>query len=118
MPNNQQLLKIEAIVRNSKLHEIKDALRNIGIQSFSSYEVKIGGIHPGHISWRAHERKASDLIPKSKIEIICQRKDEEKIMETLAKAAHTGETGDGIVFVYSINKLLKIKDNATNQDAL
>jgi nitrogen regulatory protein P-II 1 len=118
MSHDTKLLKIEAVVRNSKLHEVKEALKEIGIPSFSSYEVKIAGIHVGHISWRAHSRKVSDLIPKSKIEIICHEKDEEKIMETLAKAAHTGETGDGIVFVYSINKLLKIKNSAINEEAL
>lgn len=112
------IVKIEAVVRNSRLHLVKEALKEKGIQSFSSYEIKIGGIVPGHASWRSPNRKASDFIPKSKIEVICTTIDQEKIISTILEAAHTGETGDGIVFVYQIDKLIKIKDHSTAENAL
>ena len=109
------MIKIEAIVRNSVLHEIQDALAEIEIPTFSAYQVQITGIHRGHEGWR---NKSSDFIPKTKIEILCADKDEEKIIDTVQKAASTGQKGDGVVFTYNINKILKIKDKQTGEDAI
>ncbi len=109
------MIKIEAIVRNSVLHEIQDELAEIGIPTFSAYQVHITGIHRGHEGWR---NKTSDFIPKTKIEILCADKDEEKIIDTIQKAANTGEKGDGVVFTYNINKILKIRDKQTDISAL
>ena len=109
------MIKIEAIVRNSVLHEIQDALAEIGVPTFTAYLVQITGIHRGHEGWR---NKTSDFIPKTKIEILCADKDEEKILNTIQKAANTGEKGDGVVFTYNINKIVKIKDKQTDVDAI
>jgi len=107
--------KIEAIVRNSVLHEIQDALAEIGIPTFSAYLVQITGIHKGHEGWR---NKTSDFIPKTKLEILCADKDEEIIIDTIQKSANTGERGDGVVFTYDIDKIVKIRDKQTGEDAL
>ncbi len=107
--------KIEAIVRNSVLHEIQDELAEIGIPTFSAYQVHITGIHRAHEGWR---NKTSDFIPKTKIEILCADKDEEKIIDTIQKAANTGEKGDGVVFTYNLNKIIKIRDKQTDENAL
>jgi nitrogen regulatory protein P-II 1 len=109
------MIKIEAILRNSVLHQVQDALSTIGIATFSSYQIQITGIHKVHEGWR---NKTSDFIPKSKIEILCMDEDEEKIVNTIQKAATTGEKGDGVVFTYSINQLVKIKSGETGKDAL
>ena len=107
--------KIEAIVRNSVLHEIQDELAEIGIPTFSAYQVQITGIH------RVHEglkNKTSDFIPKTKIEILCADKDEENIINTIQKAASTGQKGDGVVFTFNVDKIIKIKDKQTDENAL
>ncbi len=109
------MIKIEAIIRNSVLHEIQDTLAEIGIPTFSAYQVQITGIHRGHEGWR---NKSSDFIPKTKIEIFCADKDEEQILNSIQKAANTGEKGDGVVFTYNINKIIKIKDGQTGVDAI
>jgi len=109
------MIKIEAIVRNSVLHEIQDALAKIGIPTFSSYQVQITGIHKGHEGLR---NKTSDFIPKTKIEILCVDESEEKIINTIQKTASTGEKGDGVIFTYNIDKLVKIKNAQTGSDAL
>ena len=109
------MIKIEAILRNSVLHQVQDALATIGIATFSSYQVQITGIHKVHEGWR---NKTSDFIPKSKIEILCIDEDEEKIVNTIQKAASTGEKGDGVVFTYNINQLVKIRSGQTGKDAL
>ena len=109
------MIKIEAILRNSVLHQVQDALATVGIATFSSYQVQITGIHKVHEGWR---NKTSDFIPKSKIEILCMDEDEEKIVNTIQKAATTGEKGDGVVFTYNINQLVKIRSGQTGKDAL
>ncbi len=109
------MIKIEAILRNSVLHQVQDALATVGIATFSSYQVQITGIHKVHLGWR---NKTSDFIPKSKIEILCSDEDEEKIVNTIQKAASTGEKGDGVVFTYNINQLVKIRSGQTGKDAL
>ena len=109
------MIKIEAIVRNSVLHVLQDELSEIGIPTFSAYQVQITGIH------RAHEglkNKTSDFIPKTKIEILCADKDEENILNTIQKAASTGQKGDGVVFTFNVDKIIKIKDKQTNENAL
>ncbi len=109
------MIKVEAIVRNSVLHEIQDTLADIGIPTFSAYQVHITGIHRGHEGWR---NKTSDFIPKTKLEILCADKDEQKIIDAIQKSANTGEKGDGVVFTYNINKILKIRDKKTDISAL
>ncbi len=108
-------MKIEAVIRSSVLHEVQDALANIGIPTFSSYQVQITGIH------RAHEglkTKTSDFIPKIKKEILCSEDEEEKIISTIRNTASTGEKGDGVVFTYNIDNLIKIRNGETGKNAL
>ena len=57
-------------------------------------------------------------IPKSKIEVLCSDKDVEKIVNIIRTSATTGEKGDGIVFSYKIDKLVKIRDGETDTSAL
>ncbi len=109
------MLKIEAIVRNSVIHEVQEALAEIGIPTFSSYQVQITGIHHVHKGWR---NKTSDFIPKSKIEILCETSDENKIVKAIQETARTGQKGDGIIFTYSIEKLVKIINGNSNESAL
>lgn len=109
------MIKIEAIVRSSVLHEIQNELVKEGIPTFSVYQVQITGIHRSHKGWR---NKTSDLVPKVKIEILCVDQDEEKIIEIIQKSARTGEKGDGVVFTYNINKLVKIRTGDKDVAAL
>lgn len=107
--------KIEAVVRTIKIHDIQHGLYEIGIPTFSIYQVQITGIHKGHEGVR---NKASDFIPKSKLEILCADKDEEKVIEAIQKYGQSGEKGDGVIFSYSIDKLVKIRTAETGDSAL
>ncbi|MBI5697884.1 MAG: P-II family nitrogen regulator, partial [Thaumarchaeota archaeon] len=62
--------------------------------------------------------KASDFVPKTKIEILCQDQDQEKIVKTVLDAAKTGDRGDGIVYVCNIDNLIRIRDGQTGEAAL
>ena len=109
------MIKIEAVIRTSKLHDVQDALAEFGIPTISTYQVQLSGIHKGHKGWR---NKTSDFLPKSKIEILCTDENQESLVNTILNSAKTGEKGDGIVFAYPINKLVKIKNGESGDCAL
>lgn len=90
------IYKIEAIDRNSTFYEVKKALGEVGIVTFSAYQVQISGIHHSHEGVRTH---SSNYIPKSKIELLCSDEDKDKIIEIVQKTASTGEKGDALSFV-------------------
>ena len=109
------MLKVEAIVRSSMLQDIQAILAKNGIPTFSVYQVQITGVHKAHKGWR---NKMSDFIPKSKLEILCPDNVEDEIIKIIQDTARTGEKGDGIVYVYKINKLVKIKNGDIDEKAL
>jgi nitrogen regulatory protein P-II 1 len=109
------MLKIEAIVRSSMLQDIQSVLAKNGIPTFSIYQVQLTGIHKAHEGWR---NKMSDFIPKSKLEILCPDNAGDEIVKIIQEVARTGEKGDGIVYLYNINKLVKIRNGDTDEKAL
>jgi len=115
LQNMTNMIKIEAIVRSSVLHEIQKELMDEGIPTFSVYQVQITGIHKSHEGWR---NKTSDMVPKVKIEVLCSEREEENITNIIQKTARTGEKGDGVIFSYEINKLIKIRTGEIDIAAL
>ena len=109
------MIKIEAVIRSSVLNQVQDALAKIGIQTFSVYQVQITGIKKAHHGWR---NKSTDFIPKSKIEILCSDEEEKTIVDAIQKNASTGEKGDGVIFTYNIDKLVKIRTGEEGKIAL
>jgi len=111
------MLKIEAIIRSTKLQQVKKELEKIGIVTFSSFEVKLSGISHGLLSGgKPGALKTSALIPKTKIELICRDKD--RVTEAIAKGAKTVQVGDGIVYVCPIAHLMKIKNGKLDENAI
>lgn len=109
------MYKIEAVVRNSVFYEVKKALVDVGISTFSAFQVQITWIHHSHKGLRTNSH---NYIPKSKIELLCADEDKDKVIEIIQKTATTGEKGDGIVFCYKIENLVKIRDGKNDKDAL
>lgn len=109
------MIKIEAIIRSSKFPDLQKELAKINVPTFSTYQVHITGVHRAHEGWR---NKTSDLIPKIKVEILCSPEHQEKIINTIQKTSTTGEKGDGIIFSYEINKLVKIRNGKTGIEAI
>ena len=114
------MLRIEAVVRNTKLHQVQDALEEVGVTTFSSYEIKLSGLHPEHSisAGRPGSFKTSSLIPKTNIVVICKEQDKEKIVSTITESARTGQKGDGLISIYKIDELIKIRNGATGESAI
>jgi nitrogen regulatory protein P-II 1 len=94
--------KIEAIVKPFKLEEVKDNLREIGIEEMTVSEVKSFGRHTGHAEIHRGIEHVVDFLPQLKIEIVAAEAQAGGIVAAISKGAATGKMGDGRVFVYPV----------------
>lgn len=101
--------KIEAIIKPEKLQDVKDALFKENINGITITEVKGRGEQGGiTLEWRVGEYKV-DFLPKIKLEIITEDEKVKKIVDVICNKARTGEIGDGKIFVYPIESVVKIR---------
>ncbi len=110
--------KIEAFIREEKLEDVKKALADIGIVGMNVIEVHGHGRQGGiTLAWRTGTYKV-DMVPKFQLNIVLSDHNLEKTVETIRKAAYTGQTGDGIIFVYPVEDVIRIRTNERGRDAL
>ena len=110
--------KIEAIIRTTKLHDVKDALELAGYDSLTLSDVKGRGKQKGIVQqWRGREY-CVDLLPKTKIEIVVPEYNVEEIIDIIRKNAATGSIGDGKIFVYAIEIAVRIRTGERDGDAI
>ena len=113
------MIKIEAVVRSTKFHEVQHALHEAGVPTFSAYDIKLTGLHKGHTTGgRPGTFRSSDLIAKTNITVICAESEESKIIQAITEAARTGDKGDGLISVYPIHSLIKIRNGKTGEAAV
>jgi nitrogen regulatory protein P-II 1 len=110
--------KIEAIIQPFKLEEVKEALKEIGIDGMTVSEVRGHGRQKGHKEvYRGHEYVV-DLLPKVKIEMVVADSRAEEVLRTLSQAARTGKIGDGKIFVYEVLEAVRIRNDERGESAL
>jgi len=110
--------KIEAIIKPFKLDEVKDALNKIGVQGMTVTEVKGFGRQKGHVElYRGAEYDIS-FIPKLKVEIVVSDDMMEKAVSTIEMKAKTGKVGDGKIFIYSVNEVVRIRTGEKGNSAI
>ena len=109
---------IIAVIKPFKLEEVRDALKDIGIQGLMVSEVKGYGRQDGHSEvYRGAEYTVS-FVPKLKLEIVVADKDASKTVETISEVAKTGKIGDCKIFVSPIESALRIRTDEKNDDAI
>ncbi len=101
--------KIEAIVKPFKLEDVKEALREIGIEGMTVSEVKGFGRQKGHTEIYRGSEYTVDFLPKIKLEIVAADEQVERAVETIVSSAKTGKIGDGKVFVSNIEEAVGIR---------
>jgi nitrogen regulatory protein P-II 1 len=110
--------KIEAIIQPHKLDEVKEALKNIGVDGLTITEVRGHGRQKGHKEvYRGMEYNV-DLLPKIKLETVVADARLEEIARTISSAARTGKIGDGKIFVYDVLDAVRIRNEDTGEAAL
>jgi nitrogen regulatory protein PII len=110
--------KIEAIVKPFKLDDVKEALNEIGIQGMTISEVKGYGRQKGHKEIYRGAEYVVDFIPKVKIEIIVDSERADQVVETIQNAANTGKIGDGKIFIFSVEDVIRVRTGEKGKDAI
>ena len=110
--------KIEAIIKPFKLDEVKNALTKIGVQGMTVTEVKGFGRQKGHTGSYRGTEYAIDFLPKSKIEIIVIDDLVTQVIETIERAAKTGKIGDGKIFLFPVEEVIRIRTGERGKDAM
>lgn len=110
--------KIEAIIREEKLNEVKAALRDIGIVGMNVIEIRGHGRQGGITLTGRTGTYQVDMLPKIQINIVLSDHNVDKTIATICKAAATGNQGDGIIFVYPIEDVIRIRTGERGREAL
>jgi len=109
---------IKAIVKPFKLEDVKEALSEIGITGMTATEVKGFGRQKGHTEIYRGSEYTVDFLPKTMIETVVEDDIVEKAVSAIVKAAKTGKIGDGKVFVFPVDHVVRIRTDETDGDAL
>jgi len=109
---------ITAIIKPFKLDDVREALSDIGVQGITVTEVKGFGRQKGHTELYRGAEYVVDFLPKIKVEIAVSNGLVEQVLETITKAAKTGKIGDGKIFVYNLDNVIRIRTGETGDDAL
>ena len=107
-----------AIIKPFKLDEVRDALTQIGIHGMTVSEVKGYGRQKGHMEIYRGAEYAINFLPKVRIELAVASEQLERVMETVAAAAKTGQIGDGKIFVTPMEQAMRIRTGETDTSAL
>jgi nitrogen regulatory protein P-II 1 len=111
--------KIEAVIKPFKLEEVKDALIEAGIEGMTISEVKGYGRQQGHSELYRGAEYVVDFIPKVKLEIYVSTQEYADLtVETIKNAAKTGKIGDGKIFVSDVERVVRIRTDEENEEAL
>jgi nitrogen regulatory protein P-II 1 len=110
--------KIEAIIRPFKLDEVKEALVEEGIRGLTITEVRGYGRQKGHTETYRGSEYRIEFIPKIKIEIVVEKEKAEKVIEAILRTAKTGQVGDGKIFVYDVQDVIRIRTEESGKEAL
>ena len=110
--------KIEAVIQPFKLEEVKEALKNIGVDGMTVSEVRGHGRQKGHKEVYRGQEYQVDLLPKVKLELVIASARLDEVLKTLVAAAKTGKIGDGKIFVYDVADAIRIRNDDRGDAAL
>lgn len=110
--------KIEAIIKPFKLDDVREALTDVGIAGMTVTEVKGFGRQKGHTELYRGAEYAIDFLPKVKIEVVVSDEQVEECIEAIIDTAQTGKIGDGKIFVYDVERAIRIRTGEENEEAI
>ncbi|OOS00835.1 transcriptional regulator [Haemophilus paracuniculus] len=110
--------KIEAIIKPFKLDDVREALTDVGITGMTVSEVKGFGRQKGHTELYRGAEYAIDFLPKMKLEIIVADEQVDACIEAIIDTAQTGKIGDGKIFVYDVERVIRIRTGEENEEAI
>ena len=109
---------VMAIIKPFKLDDVREALSEVGVTGVTVTEVKGFGRQKGHTELYRGAEYVVDFLPKIKLEVAVTTDQAERVVEAIQGAANTGKIGDGKIFVYDLDKVLRIRTGELDGDAL
>jgi len=114
----EMFCKIEAIIREEALDAVREALSTIGIVGMNVFEIRgHGRLGSQEHSWR-YTYVHKDMLPKIQLNIILSEHNVERTVEAIMQAARTGKEGDGIIFVYPVKDVIRVRTGEHGREAL
>jgi nitrogen regulatory protein P-II 1 len=110
--------KIEAIIRHFKLEEVKNALTEHGITGMTITEVRGFGRQKGHSEMYRGAEYTVDFVPKIKVEIVIPDAKLQTVVDTIVRAAQTGQVGDGKMFISDLSEAIRIRTGEAGESAI
>jgi len=109
---------VTAIIKPFKLDDVREALSEVGVQGMTVTEVKGFGRQQGHTELYRGAEYVVDFLPKVKIEVAVSEDVLDQVIDTITKSANTGQIGDGKIFVYGLDQIIRIRTRDTDENAL
>ena len=109
---------VTAIIKPFKLDDVREALSEMGVQGMTVTEVKGFGRQKGHTELYRGAEYVVDFLPKVKLEVAVKADLLEQVVDTITKAASTGKIGDGKIFVYPLEQVVRIRTGESGEGAL
>jgi len=109
---------VTAIIKPFKLDEVREALAKVGVQGITVTEVKGFGRQKGHTELYRGAEYVVDFLPKVKMEVAIKSELLDQVIEAIEKAAHTGKIGDGKIFVFDLEQVVRIRTGEAGPEAL
>jgi nitrogen regulatory protein P-II 1 len=110
--------KVEAIIRHFKLEDVKNALTEQGIAGMTITEVRGFGRQKGHTEMYRGTEYQVDFVPKIKIEVVVADGKLQTVLDTIMRAAQTGQVGDGKMFVTDLAEAVRIRTGESGENAI
>jgi nitrogen regulatory protein P-II 1 len=112
------MTKVEAIIQPSKLEAVKEVLSELGIDGLTISEVRGHGRQKGHTEMYRGQEYSVDLLPKIKIESVMDNKQVDAAVDAILRSAATGKIGDGKIFLYKVDEVIRIRNQERGVAAL
>ncbi len=109
---------VSAIIKPFKLDDVREALSDISVQGITVTEVKGFGRQKGHTELYRGAEYVVDFLPKVKLEVAVAEDVVEQVIEAIRNAANTGKIGDGKIFVYPVEQVIRIRTGESGVEAL
>ena len=110
--------KIEAVIKPFKMDDVREALSEVGVSGMTVTEVKGFGRQKGHTELYRGAEYNVDFLPKVKVELIVANEQVERCIEAIMNTAQTGKIGDGKIFVYDVERVIRIRTGEENEEAV
>lgn len=117
-PSDEKMTKIDIIINQSKFESLKDALNAVGITGMTVTNVLGVGIQKGHTEYYRGVPVDINLLPKMRIEVVVSKVPVETVIDTAKEVLYTGKIGDGKIFVYDVENVIRIRTNEEGVAAL